>query len=162
MELHMHSHRLQARAPDWPAAAVAGFLAGAILMVLELLWSATVHADSPWSITHRIAAIVLGPDALRSSDFSVAVIAAALGTHYVLGILFGLVLAAVIAPFRFDSSAGMVLLTGALFSGLIYLFDFYVMVQAFPWFAVLRGWPTFVGHLLFGMSAAVIYWKLER
>jgi hypothetical protein len=162
MELHIHSHRWERRVPDWTAAAVSGFAAGAVLMVLELLWSTIAMDASPWTASHMIAAITMGPDTLQSTDFSVGVVAVALITHYVLGIVFGMVLCAIIAPFHFDSSIGMVLLVGALFGLALYLFNFYVMVQFFTWFADMRGWPTLVAHLIFGMAAAVMYWKLER
>jgi len=162
MELHMHSHRLAARTPDWTAAAVSGFAAGAVLMVLELIWAAAVHADDPWAVTHQVAAIAMGQSALQSSGFAIAMVAVALATHYVLGILFGLVLAAIIAPFHLDSSVPMIWAAGVLFGVLIYLFDFYGMVGAFPWFAGMRGWSTFAAHLVFGMAAAVFYWQLER
>ena len=33
------------RAPDWTAAAVAGFGAGAVLMVLDLVWSTFFNPD---------------------------------------------------------------------------------------------------------------------
>jgi hypothetical protein len=162
MELHMQSHHLEARVPDWPAAAVAGFVAGAVLMVLELIWAILTPGASPWVTSHKIAAIVLGPGALQSSDFSIGVVALALATHYVLGIAFGIVLAAIIAPFHFDSSAGMLVLVGAVFGALIYLFDFYGMARVFPWFADMRNWETFVAHLVFGITAALMYWQLER
>ena len=109
-----------------------------------------------------IAAIVLGRDALQSTDFSLEVVSVALVTHYVLGIGLGLVLAAIIVPFRFDSSIGMVLLTGAVFGVLIYLFNFYGMVRFFSWFAEIRGWTTMIAHVIFGMVAAAMYWKLEQ
>jgi hypothetical protein len=163
MELRTHSHRWEHRAPDWPAAAVSGFVAGAVLMVLELLWS-TIAAGttSPWMTSHMIAAIVVGPDALQVTDFSFSLVAVALATHYVLGIVFGLVLAAIIAPFHLDSSAGMVLLIGAVFGLAIYLLNFYGMVRFFPWFADVRSWATLLAHMIFGMAAAVMYRKLER
>jgi len=162
MELHMHSHRWEQRMPDWTVAAVSGFAAGAVLMVLELLWSTIIQGASPWVMSHMIAAIVLGQDALQSTDFSLEVVGVALATHYVLGIGLGLILAAIIVPFRFDSSIGMVLLTGAVFGVLIYLFNFYGMVRFFTWFAELRGWTTMLGHVIFGMVAAAMYWKLEQ
>ena len=162
MELHMHSHRWEQRMPDWTVAAVSGFAAGAVLMVLELLWSTIIMGTSPWVMSHMIAAIVLGRDALQSTDFSLEVVSVALVTHYVLGIGLGLVLAAIIVPFRFDSSIGMVLLTGAVFGVLIYLFNFYGMVRFFSWFAEIRGWTTMIAHVIFGMVAAAMYWKLEQ
>jgi hypothetical protein len=131
-------------------------------MVLELIWSILPPGTSPWLVSHKIAAIVLGPDTLQSSDFSIGVVALALATHYVLGIAFGIVLAAIIAPFHFDSSTGMLVLVGAVFGALIYLFDFYGMAHAFNWFVDMRGWETFVAHLVFGITAALMYWQLER
>ncbi|MBF8178701.1 MAG: hypothetical protein K2Y13_12375 [Burkholderiaceae bacterium] len=162
MELHMHSHRWEQRMPDWTVAAVSGFAAGAVLMVLELLWSTIIQGTSPWVTSHMIAAIVLGRDALQSTDFSLEVVSVALVTHYVLGIGLGLVLAAIIVPFRFDSSIGMVLLTGAVFGVLVYLFNFYGMVRFFSWFTEMRGWTTMLAHVIFGMVAAAMYWKLEQ
>ncbi|WP_050461578.1 hypothetical protein [Herbaspirillum autotrophicum] len=161
MELHMHSHHWERRLPDWPAAAVSGFLAGAVLMVLELLWSTLITGASPWETSHMVAAIVMGPDAMQSGVFSLSVVAVALATHYVLGIVFALILAAVIAPFHLDSSIGMLLLTGVVFGALLYLFDFYAMVRFFSWFTDMRGWTTFAAHLVFGVVAALAYWKLE-
>ena len=161
MDQHMRSYHWE-RLPDWPAAAVAGLASGAVLMVLELFWSTLVSGGSPWAASHLVAAIVLGPDTLQSSDFSLGVVAVALTAHYVLGIAFGLVLAAIIAPFRRDSHVGMVLLAGAVFGALLYLLNFYGMVYFFPWFVDWRGAATLVTHLIFGTTAAFLYWKLDR
>ena len=161
MDTHMHSYRWQ-RLLDWPAAAVAGLAAGAILMVLELFWSALVSGGSPWAASHMIAAIVMGPGTLQSSDFSLYVVAVALAAHYLLGIVFGLVLAAIIAPFHRGSSVGMVSLAGAVFGAVLYLLNFYGMVHFFPWFVEWRGGATLVTHLIFGMTVALLYRKLDR
>ncbi|WP_420995662.1 hypothetical protein ACKI2N_022205 [Cupriavidus sp. 30B13] len=161
MELHMQSHHYVRRLPDWMAAAVSGLAAGALLMVVELFWSTMVAGVNPWGTTRMIAAIVMGPDVLQTSLFSVGTVAAALVIHFVLGAVLGMVLAAIIAPFHFDSSIGMVLLTGAAFGLVVYLLNFYGMTRFFSWFADARGWHTLVGHLIFGMTAAIAYWKLE-
>jgi uncharacterized membrane protein len=162
MELHLHSHRWEARAPDWTVAAISGFVAGAVLMVLELLWTANVIGMTPWSVSHMVAAIVLGPDAMASADFSVRIVAVALVTHYLLGIAFGMLLAAIIAPFHLDSSWEMAMFTGAVFGLILYAFNFYGMTRMFPWFAELRGWPTALAHMVFGMVASTMYWQMER
>jgi len=162
VELHLHSHRWERRAPDWPAAAVAGLCAGAIVMVLELLWSAMVTGTSPWATSQMIAALVMGPKALQETGFSASVVAVALATHYLLGVAFAVVLAVIVAPFQFDSSPPAALLAGAAFGVLLYGFNFYAMVRFFPWFAEMRGAATVAAHLVFGMAAALIYWKLER
>jgi len=162
MELHMHSHRWEQRSPDWTVAAVSGFAAGAVLMVLELLWSAVIMRVSPWEASHMIAAIVMGSDALQSTDFNLMIVTVALVTHYVLGIVFALILATIIVQFSFDSSVGMALLTGAVFGVAMYLFNFYGMVQFFSWFTEMRGLATLVAHVIFGTVVAAMYWKLEQ
>jgi hypothetical protein len=162
MELHAHTHHWVRRSPDWRAAAVAGFAAGAILMVLELFWSASGAGENPWEISHMVAAIVAGPDTLGPSGFELGVMALALVIHYVLGIMFGLILGAVMAPFHLDSSAGLALTIGGVFGLLLYVFNFFGLTALFPWFVELRSGATLVAHLIFGMSAAFLYWKLER
>ncbi|RZI39979.1 hypothetical protein EGT07_26140 [Herbaspirillum sp. HC18] len=162
MELHLHSHHLEHRRPDWVAAAASGFVAGAILMVLELFWTSIVQDTNPWITSHKIAAIVLGSDVLRSASFSVGIVGVALIIHYVLGIAFGLVLAAIIAPFHSDSSMGRALLVGAVFGWILYLINFYVLTSVFPWFADMRGSGTMIANVIFGMAAALMYEKLER
>jgi len=161
MELHMQSHHYVRRLPDWSAAAVSGLAAGALLVVIELFWTTMVSDVNPWGTTRMIAAIVMGRDVLQTSLFSVGTAAAALAIHFVLGAILGMILAVIIAPFHLDSSIGMVMLAGAAFGIVVYLFNFHVMTGVFSWFAGMRGWHTLLGHMIFGAAAAVCYWKLE-
>ena len=75
MELHMQSHHWQARLPDWAAAAIAGFGAGGVMMLLEVLWAVTAGADDPWRPTHMVAAMAMGWDALQTTGYSLAIAA---------------------------------------------------------------------------------------
>jgi hypothetical protein len=162
MELRLREHRWEARLPDFAAAAVAGFGAGGVLMLLEVCFVAATNSTAPWQTTRMVAALMMGTDVLDAVGYSPGVVAAALLVHYLLGTAFGVVLAAIIAPFRLDSSTAMALSAGALFGVLLYAFDFLVLAATFPWFAPLRGWPTLAAHVVFGMTAAFIYLKLER
>jgi hypothetical protein len=157
----MESHRWSARSPDWTAAAVSGFVGGAVLMVLELMWSAAAEV-SPWTVSNMIAAITMGPEVMQSREFSMSAIIVALLTHYILGIVFGMILGAILSRFHFDASPTTALLIGALFGIVLYLVNFYGMVGFFPWFEKMRSWATVWGHLIFGMTAAYMYWQLER
>jgi hypothetical protein len=161
MELHVHSHRWEDRAPYWGSAALAGFLGGAVLMVLELIWSAVISSGNTWETSRQIAAVTLGPGVLNSSGFDLVTVVMALVNHYVLGILFGIALAACMAPFHMDSSSGMALLAGAVFGVVLYVFNFHGMVYFFSWMTEMRGWPNLVGHMVFGMVAALVYWRME-
>jgi hypothetical protein len=162
MELHVRSYHRVFRTPDWVTAAVAGFVAGAVMMVLELLWAIDLMDTAPWQVSHMVAAVVLGPDVLQSSGFSAGIAAAALIVHYVLGIVFGMILAAILAAWHLDARPGAALLTGAVFGFLLYLFNFYGMTYVFPWFAELRNGLTMLAHIIFGMVAAAMYWYLEE
>lgn len=164
--LRLHWFEWHGRRPDWAAAAVAGFLAGAVLMVLEGVWAlfagtGVLHGD-PWLTSRMLAAMVLGRGALEGGGFSLGIVLLALAIHYLLGILFGLALAALVTEFHSEASPGAMQFIGACFGVLLYLVNFYLMSYAFPWFAELRGWSTLMAHLIFGISAALLYWKLRR
>jgi len=162
MEVPLRSSHWDRRAPNWTVAIVSGFAAGAVLMVLDLLWSTAFDSKGPWRTSHMIAPIFLGADTVRSScfDFSIGIVALALATHYALGIVFGVILVAIMAPLRLDATPGRALITGALFGLVLYAVNFHVMAQWFPWLADLRGWASICAHVVFGMVAALIYWKL--
>ncbi len=162
MELHLREHRWEARVPDFLAAAIAGFGAGGVLMVLEIIVVAVSGDADPWRTTRMIAALLMNSEVLDASGASAGVVAAALLVHYLLGAVFGVALGALIAPFKLDSSVAMVLTAGAVFGVLLYALNFLVLVAIFPWFAALRGWPTLIAHLIFGMVAAFTYFKLEK
>jgi hypothetical protein len=36
------------------------------------------------------------------------------------------------------------------------------MAAVFPWMAEMRGWAAFIGHLVFGLTVAMIYPVLRR
>ncbi|MDB5752353.1 MAG: putative rane protein [Ramlibacter sp.] len=152
------------RATDWTAAAVSGFAAGAVLMVLDLIWSALFHPDGPWRTSHMIAPIFIGTDALKATGygFSVGVVAIALATHYLLGMVFGLVMGAVLTQFKLDASASLALAAGAILGIALYLVNFDLLVGFFPWLAELRGPATIAAHVLFGVVTALLYRRLRR
>jgi len=164
MDALMGSRRWKWRGTDWTAAAVAGFAAGAVLMVLDLIWSSIFSPDGPWRTSHMIAPIFVGTDSLRTADysFSIGVVGVALATHYVLGILFGLVLAAIMVQFDLDATPRDALVAGAVLGTLLYLINFNVLVGFFPWVADLRGLDTAAAHVVFGIVAALLYWRLKR
>ena len=135
MDYSLHLNRWHYRQPDWLAAVVAGLAGGAVMMVLELLWTAATNEVGPWRASQLVAAMVLGP-----------------------GVLFGIVA----TGFGIDRQVPAMLVFGALFGALLYVFDFYGMVRFFPWFIEIRGWAMAIGNVVFGMVAALLYAKLER
>jgi hypothetical protein len=187
MELHLNRIGAGDRQPDWVAAAVAGFAAGAVLMILELAWTASTGGNAPghtsqlaaapelawtassgsygpWRTSQLVAALTLGQGVLNppAQVFSFGLVGVALITHYVLGVVFGLVLGAIIAAWPREPDVGMSLAIGGGFGVLLYILNFHVLTPVVPWFAEMRGWSTLIGHLVFGMAAALLYLQLAR
>lgn len=165
MELRWHLDRRERRETDWFAAGVAGFAAGAVLMVVEFAWAATVGTEGPWRISQLVAALSLGPGkALQASShvFDFGIVATALVTHYALGVAFGLLLGLVVAGFHAGASLAVMEVIGAVFGLALYLINFYGIAIAFPWFVELRGWSALIAHLVFGMTVSMLYWRLAR
>jgi len=164
MDYSLQLNRWHYRQPDWVAAVVAGFAGGAVMMVLELLWTAATNEVGPWRASQLVAAMVLGPGVLQASaaTFQADVVGTALVTHYALGIGFGVLFGIVATGFGIDRQVPAMLVFGALFGALLYVFDFYGMVRFFPWFIEIRGWAMAIGNVVFGMVAALLYAKLER
>jgi hypothetical protein len=44
----------------------------------------------------------------------------------------------------------------------VYTINFHLMTPVLPWFAELRGWSTLIAHLVFGVTVALLYWRLAR
>ena len=163
MELRLRAHPLwESRVPDWPAAAVAGLAAGALVMVVELLWVTWVMGVSPWIGPRMIAAMLLGPGVLEPASFDVAVIAVSLFVHFLLGSVLAILFALVAVPLRLDTNVFIVMAAGLLFGVVVYLVNIVGLSQVFTWFAPTRGWATLGAHLLFGWCTGLMYWLLER
>ncbi|AKM31795.1 hypothetical protein AB870_19310 [Pandoraea faecigallinarum] len=163
MELHLSAHRYTHRTPDWAAAAVAGFVACAFFSAVEMLMVLLVTGQSPWVPPRMVAAIVLGPGILsQPATFDVSIVAMALLVHAAIGVVLGIVLGAIIAPFRLDSDIVTVSIAGGIFGLIVYVVNFYVMTQMFPWFMESRGWTMVAGHVIFGAFAGYMYWVLRQ
>jgi hypothetical protein len=111
-----------------------------------------------------IAPIFIGTDTLKATGyaFSVSVVSIALATHYVLGILFGLVIGAIMSQLRLDATLGRAVSAGAILGMAIYLINFELVTGFFPWLAELRGGETMAAHVVFGVVAAVLYRRFNR
>ena len=165
LEHEQHLHRGPGRDVDWYAAGVAGLVAGAVMMVLELCWAASMGQVSPWRVTQLIAALTMGSEATLAapaSQFNLLVAAVALATHYVLGIFSGVVVAWVLAVTHRLGRLGAAEAVGGAFGALVYIVNFHGLTVWAPWFVELRGSATFILHLIFGLVAAVAYTGLTR
>lgn len=163
MDTLLGSRSWKWRATDWTAAAVSGFAAGAVLMVLDLIWSTVFDPHGPWRTSHMIAPIFTGAESLPASyQFNLGVVASALAIHYALGIVFGLVIGALLVQLELDSTPGIALVAGASMGFALYLLNFELLTDFFPWLVALRGVETIAAHVVFGVVAALLYCRLKR
>lgn len=144
---------------DWSAAIWAGVVAGVVsFIMLVFVTPLLVGGGNAWFVIRYLASIVLGSSILpppSTANFGALIVA--LVVHFVLSILFSLLLAYLIH--RWGLLVGIV--GGALFGAAIYGINFYSLTLIYPWFFIMRSWPVFFTHLIFGAVAGGVYESLE-
>lgn len=139
---------------NWRLAVSAGFIAGAVFLMYEMIMMATVMGESPWGPPRMMAAILLGQGVLPPpATFSFGVVMVAMMLHFALSIAYAFILAEVVQR----QSLGAALATGVGAGLLLYLINFYGFTVLFPWFSMARNWVSITGHALFGLVAAWAY-----
>lgn len=141
---HGFAHKLEAT--RWSTAVAAAFIAGTTFLIVQMLAFWAFYGQAPLAPARTVAAIAMGPEVLTTvgSSFSVLVVAAAV--HFGLAILFAWILTPIIQ----DMSIGVGTAVGVGFGLLLFLVNFFLITEVFPWFAGGRNWVTLVNHLIFG------------
>jgi len=141
---------------NFSAAAKAGFIAGIVFMVLEMLLVATVGGESPWGPPRMIAAIGMGDGVLPPpATFDLTIMLVAMVIHLLLSILLGILFAIIADMARLSLTASAI--AGLVFGLVVYAFGFYVMTAVFPWFAMARGAISIFAHAIFGLVLGYAY-----
>jgi hypothetical protein len=144
--------------PNWKAATLSGIIAGAVFLILALVLVPFVLGGSPWALPRMIAAIVMGEGVLTPATFDLGIVAAAVGVHFVLSIIY----ACIFASFLGRMQLGPALLAGIGGGLVLYLVNFYGFAVLFPWFVAARTWVTIADHLIFGLVMAWSYVAMTR
>lgn len=150
------------RSIDWRAAAWAGLAAGVIATAAQIiLWGLSGYAV-PGLLARDArltAAIVLGRAVLQSSPGSIyEVLLAAALVHFLLSLVYGLILVRLVSRRGVMWSLGAGIVYGLLLFGV----NMYGFTRVFPWFEQARDWITLLAHAVFGASCAGIYNMLRR
>ena len=142
-----------------PAAIWASVIAGLAFAALEMVLVRVVDGMSPWLPLHLIGAIGLGPDALApANNFDLKIVSTAVAIHMVLAILYGFILALIIA--RVD--IGWAVVVGCVYGLVLYYINFYGFAAAFPWFADARGGVSVFTHIVQSGLMALLYKMFDR
>lgn len=130
--------------------------------VIELLLWAIAGDDAIQNLfrdARLTAAIVMGRSVLGASGgFDPLVMGVATLVHAMLSLVY----AAVLAWLVHSLSCVAALFAGGAFGLLLYGVNLYGFTAIFPWFIPVRGAITLVAHLVFGITAAVVYYVARR
>jgi uncharacterized membrane protein YagU involved in acid resistance len=149
----------QSRSIDWKAGILAGIIAGAVFIVLEMIMVPLFLGMPAWAPIRMIAAIALGPGVLPPpATFDAGIALTAFILHFALSIIFALILAAIISRV----ATAPAIIGGLVFGLLLYFVNFHILTVAFPWFAEARNWVSIFAHLVFGGVAAWTYKAFQR
>lgn len=139
----------------------AGIISGLIFMMLEMAMVPIFLDGSPWGPPRMIAAIVLSNEVLPPpATFDFGIVMAAVLLHSMLSVIYAIILALIISAGK--TSFWVSVLIGGIFGYVLYLVNFYVFTEIFPWFANARNWVSVFAHISFGIGAAWAYLGLVR
>lgn len=140
------------------AGALAGLIAGAVFMMMEMGLVA-MAGDSPWGPPRMIAAIVMGEGVLPPpATFDLMILMAAMAVHLMLSIVIGVGFALVARRYGLV----MAVVAGAVLGLGLYIVNFYGFTAIFPWFAMARNMISIMSHIAFGAVLGLSYRMLAR
>jgi hypothetical protein len=145
-----------------PAAVYAGVAAGVVSTLAQIVLWLTFTDAFPEILFRDVrltAAIILGPDVLEpASAAGVHVWIVAALVHFALSLAYAVVLAAAIRRLGIGAS----LVAGGLFGLAVYALNMHGFTRVFPWFEAARDPITVAAHVVFGVSAALVYRHFAR
>lgn len=169
MSVNLENYQEVRQLVDWSAAIWAGFIAGiAFLLLYVVIWPLVIGGRAI-DLLRYLASIVIGPDAAVDASPAMVLITALI-VHFVLSIIWSIIIAIIIH--RWGMVVGIFL--GGLLGFAIYGINFISFASlpvglwpealSFPWFSALNAVsPTFMAiiHIIFGAVAGGAYEYLE-
>jgi hypothetical protein len=141
------------RQADGFAGVLAGLIAGAAYLAVQILAVVLVRGGHAADPLLRIGAILLGPDAAPpGGDATIREIGMGLLIHFA----YAMVAGRIVEFFTRGCAFGMAALRGAAVGGVLFVVDFLLLAPvAFPWFEGSPQLATAIDHMLFGAVAGV-------
>jgi len=136
---------------DWRAIPIAGLAAGTVFLLVNLMLTPIIFEIDSTLPLRYIASLVLGESAVTDDGAGGLVIGVIV--HYVLSIVFTLVIAIVIH--RWGLLVGII--GGAILGASIYSINLYTFTVFFEWFFAINSEVMLISHIFFGATAGGIY-----
>ena len=135
----------------WRAVLISGLVAGTLFLLTDVVLAPLVLKVNASLTLHYFAALVLGSKVLTQSGTSILVTGVIV--HYVLSILFALVIALVVH--RWGLAVGII--GGAILGVAIYGINLYTVTLLFPWFFAINSTVILLSHAIFGAVVGGVY-----
>lgn len=139
----------------WRAIPIAALIAGAVFLAVNMLVTGLVLGLSPQTILRYAASSVLGPSVLTDTSFAVTTFGFLM--HWVLSLLYTLIIAIVVH--RWGLWVGII--GGGILGLCIYVIIFYAVTLIMPWLFAISGPLLAFNHVLLGAMAGGIYESLD-
>lgn len=146
--------------PRFAAGVAASLIAEAVFVAMVAAVSAARGMD-PWRVVRMPASFLLGPSAIEPPGFVAGDVAVGLALHVGMGVLVGLVYAALLPRLGLRAVAG-----GLIAGAVLYLLGFWVLPLLFPsWLAPFSLPPLgrllqAVAHAVYGVAFGVAFRRL--
>ena len=135
----------------WRAVLISGLAAGTLFLLADLIFAPIVtHVNAALTLRY-FAALVMGTKALTQTGNSILL--AGIVVHYVLSLVFALVIALVVH--RWGLLVGIV--GGAILGVTFYGINLYTVTLLFPWFFAINSPVILLCHAIFGAVAGGVY-----
>ena len=135
----------------WRAVLISGLVAGTLFLLTDLVFAPIVTQVDAALTLRYFAALVLGSKVLTQTGTNILI--TGIVVHYVLSIMFALVIALVVH--RWGMVVGIV--GGAILGVAIYGINLYTVTLLFPWFFAINSTVILLCHAIFGAVAGGVY-----
>lgn len=146
--------------PLYGAGVTASLVAEAVFIVMVMMVS-RLRGKDPWRVTRMPGSFALGPDAVRPPGFVPEDVLIGMLTHLWLGVLVGLVYAALRPRLGVSPVAG-----GLITGGILYALGFWILPLTFPewlspfWLPATEKLLQVVAHAVYGWVFGVAFARL--
>ena len=135
----------------WRAVLISGLVAGTLFLLTDVVLAPIVLKVNASLTLRYFAALVLGSKVLTQSGTSILITGVIV--HYVLSLLFALVIALVVHRW----GLGVGIIGGAILGVAIYGINLYTITLLFPWFFAINSTVILLSHAVFGAVAGGVY-----
>lgn len=136
---------------SWRAVPIAGLIAGTVFLLVNVILTPVVLEVDSTLVLRYFGSLMLGENVILEDGADAIIVGVVL--HYLLSILFTLVIAIVIH--RWGLTIGIV--GGSILSLSIYAINFYTLTIWFEWFFAINSDVLLLSHVLFGAVAGGVY-----